>query len=81
MVKLALGPRYKDKSITKDQYTDINRDVSRRLYDMVGDASALIDGAAREKWQGVAEEEVRKAVEGFAETRERDGSKRSEKTE
>ena len=62
MVKLALGPRYKDKEINKDQYTDINRDVSRRMYDMVGDASALTDHAERERWQGVAEEEVRDAI-------------------
>ncbi|KAK3718149.1 hypothetical protein LTR37_005264 [Vermiconidia calcicola] len=66
MVKLALGSRYRDKEITKDQYTDINRDVSRKLYDLVRDASALADQAEREKWQGVAEEEVRKAVAALA---------------
>ncbi len=62
MVKLALGSRYRDKEITKDQYTDINRDVSRRLYELVGSAAALTDQAEREKWQGVADEEVRQAV-------------------
>ena len=62
MVKLALGSRYRDKEITKDQYTDINRDVSRKLYESVGDASALADQAERGRWQGVAHEEVRKAV-------------------
>ena len=62
MVKLALGPRYKDKEINKDQYTDINRDVSRRMYDLVGNASALTDHAERERWQAVAEEEVREAI-------------------
>lgn len=62
MVKLALGSRYRDKEITKDQYTDINRDVSRKLYDLVGDASHLADHDEREKWQKVAEEEVKKAI-------------------
>ena len=62
MVKLSLGSRYRDKEITKEQYTDINRDVSRRLYDLVGSATALSDQAEREKWQGVADEEVNKAV-------------------
>ena len=62
MVKLSLGSRYRDKEITKDQYTDINRDVSRKLYEMVGDASALADQAEREKWQGVAENAVKKAI-------------------
>lgn len=62
MVKLALGPRYRDKEISKDQYTDINRDVSRKMYDQVRDASALTDQAERERWQGVAEDEVRTAI-------------------
>lgn len=62
MVKLALGPRYRDKEISKDQYTDINRDISRKLYDMVGDASALADQAERERWQDTAEDEVKKAI-------------------
>lgn len=62
MVKLALGSRYRVKEISKDQYTEINRDVSRRLYEMVGDASALADQAEREKWQGVADNEVKTAV-------------------
>ncbi|KAK5128022.1 hypothetical protein LTR85_005139 [Meristemomyces frigidus] len=62
MVKLALGPRYREKEINKDQYTDINRDVSRKMYDQVRDASALTDHTERERWQGVAEDEVRKAI-------------------
>ncbi len=62
MVKIALRPRYLEKTIDKDQYTDINRDVSRKMYDLVGDASALADQSARERWQGIAAEEVRMAV-------------------
>lgn len=62
MVKLSLGSRYRDKEITKDQYTSINRDVSRKLYDLVADASALADQAERERWQGIADEEVKKAI-------------------
>jgi len=63
MVKLALGPRYREKEINKDQYTDVNRDVSRKMYEMVGNASALTDQAGRERWQIVAEQEVKKAIE------------------
>jgi hypothetical protein len=62
MVKMALRPRYLDKTINKDQYTDINRDVSRKMYDLVGDVSQLADQGARERWQGMAAEEVQKAV-------------------
>lgn len=65
MVKLALGPRYRDKIISKDQYTEINRDVSRKLYELVGSAEALEKQEERERWQGVAEEEVRRAVESL----------------
>jgi len=65
MVKIALRPRYLDKTINKDQYTDINRDVSRKMYDLVGDVSALSDQGARERWQGMAAEEVQKAVTGL----------------
>ncbi|KAK5174522.1 uncharacterized protein LTR77_001602 [Saxophila tyrrhenica] len=63
MVKLSLRPRYNNTEITKDQYTDINRDVSRKLYELVGSAAALSDQAEREKWQGVADDEVKKAVD------------------
>lgn len=62
MVKLALGSRYRNKEITKDQYTDINRDVSRKMYDLIHDASALADHEEREKWQEFANDEVHKAI-------------------
>ena len=66
MVKLALKPRYVDKTINKDQYTDINRDISRKMYDLVGDASALADSGARERWQEIAADEVQKAITSLA---------------
>lgn len=63
MVKTALGSRYREKEITKDQYTDINRDVSRLLYEKVGDAEGLADQIEREKWQQVAIDEVQLAID------------------
>ncbi|KAF2481243.1 hypothetical protein BDY17DRAFT_300954 [Neohortaea acidophila] len=68
MVKLALGSRYRDREVTKEQYTDINKSVSRKLYDLVGDVSALADQAERERWQAVADEEVKQAVAALAAT-------------
>ncbi|CAK4031059.1 PHD and RING finger domain-containing [Lecanosticta acicola] len=62
MVKLSLGARYREKEITKEQYTDINRDVSRKMYELVGDASALSAQKEREKWQSVANDEVQQAI-------------------
>ncbi|CAD0031975.1 unnamed protein product [Aureobasidium pullulans] len=63
MVKAVLGPRYRGGEINKDQYTDINRDVSRMLYEKVGDAEGLADQNGREKWQEVASAEVERAVQ------------------
>ncbi|KAF2477608.1 uncharacterized protein BDR25DRAFT_206678 [Lindgomyces ingoldianus] len=60
MVTVALKPLYTKKDISKDEYTEINRDISRLLYDRVGDAGAeaLTDHDTREKWQKMAVDEV-----------------------
>lgn len=63
MVKAVLGPRYREGEIDKDQYTDINRDVSRMLYERIGDAEGLADQKGREKWQEVASAEVERAIQ------------------
>ncbi|CAG7922135.1 unnamed protein product [Penicillium olsonii] len=41
MVGTALKPHYKKKTISKEQYTNINRCISRMLYDRVGDRETL----------------------------------------
>jgi hypothetical protein len=65
MVTAVLKPRYLKKEVTKEQYTDINRDVSRLLYDKVGEAGAdaLADHDTREKWQQMASSEVAAAID------------------
>jgi len=65
MVKNALGPRYREQEITKDQYTDINRDISHMLYDHVEDAKGLADQGARDRLQEMANNEVQKAIEAI----------------
>lgn len=61
LVATALKPHYNDHTITKDEYTIINRDISRMLYDRIGDFETLdVDGRA--KWEKVAGDEVGKAV-------------------
>ena len=62
MVSGALKPHYMDQAITKDEYTAINRDISRMLYDRVGNFEAL-DLDTRARWEKVAGDEVMKAVE------------------
>lgn len=64
MVKDALNSPYKNGDINKDQYTEINRSVSRMLYDAVGE-SARLSGKALEKWKIMAAEEVTKAVQSL----------------
>jgi gluconate kinase len=61
LVSSALKPHYHGQIITKDEYTTINRDVSRMLYDKIGDFEALDDND-RTKWEKVAGDEVTKAV-------------------
>lgn len=64
MVTAVLKPLYLKKDVTKEEYTDINRDVSRLLYEKVGEAGAdaLADQDTREKWQQMASGEVDSAV-------------------
>ncbi|KAH3904247.1 hypothetical protein HBI56_176540 [Parastagonospora nodorum] len=65
MVTAVLKPVYLKKEVTKEQYTDINRDVSRLLYEKVGEAGAdaLTDQDTRERWQQMAGTEVQNAIE------------------
>lgn len=61
LVSAALKPHYHEQKISKDEYTTINRDVSRMLYEKIGDFEAL-DLEGKAKWEKVAGEEVNKAV-------------------
>lgn len=64
MVSTALKPHYASNAVSKDQYTDINRNVSRMLYDLVGETDTVAD-EAREGWEKVANDEVAKAVQSI----------------
>lgn len=61
LVSSALKPYYRNKTISKDEYTTINRDISRRLYDQIGDFEAL-DIEGRAKWEKIACDKVATAV-------------------
>lgn len=67
MVSTALKPYYKNQEVSKDQYTDINRNISRMLYERVGDAG-ILDNEARDGWEKIASEEVAKAVQSLNST-------------
>ncbi|KAL9630723.1 MAG: hypothetical protein Q9164_006278 [Protoblastenia rupestris] len=64
MVATALKPHYQSSIVSKDQYTDINRSVSRMLYDKVGEAG-YVDGDERATYERLANDEVSKAVQGL----------------
>jgi hypothetical protein len=67
MVTAVLKPIYLKKEVTKEEYTDVNRDVSRLLYEKVGEAGAdaLADQDTREKWQKMATNAVDIAVKAL----------------
>ncbi|EEY22792.1 conserved hypothetical protein [Verticillium alfalfae VaMs.102] len=60
-VKSALKPHWdiEDRKITAEQYSNINRDVSRKLYDGLRDPAMAEDKA---QWEARAKEEVTRAV-------------------
>lgn len=60
IVKSALAPHWKAAEITKEQYADINRDVSRKLYEIVADQA--IGEETDKKLGKIATAEVETAV-------------------
>lgn len=64
MVSTALSPHYQSNTVSKDQYTYINRSVSRYLYDKFGDVGS-INGDNRKTWERMASDEVAKAVQSL----------------
>ncbi|GFF32995.1 PHD and RING finger domain-containing protein C126.07c [Aspergillus udagawae] len=60
----SLKPYYRSKVVSKDQYTDINRTISRMLYELVGDAQTL-DTETKNSFGKIAAEEVKKAIDGL----------------
>jgi len=64
IVKAALAPHWKAAEISKEQYADINRDVSRKLYEIVGDHDTS-DDKEKSNWEKVAVSEVETAVKSL----------------
>lgn len=61
IVKMALRPHWRAQRLTTEQYATINRDISRKLYDEVKDASSWSEGSRR-IWEKRATQEVAQAV-------------------
>jgi predicted choloylglycine hydrolase len=61
MVSMALKPHYRSKTISREQYTETNRAISRMLYDRVGTVETL-SPEARTDLENTANFEVQKIV-------------------
>ena len=64
MVKAVLDPIWVAQSLTKDEYTDVNRSVSRLLYDKIGITSPF-SSDARVGWKKIASDEVEQAIQAL----------------
>ncbi|KAJ5811459.1 hypothetical protein N7474_007760 [Penicillium riverlandense] len=64
MVGTALKPHYKRKLVSKDQYTDINRSISRMLYERVGEIESL-EPDSRDDLDRAAKFEVQRAIDAL----------------
>lgn len=65
MVKAALRPHCQAGKVSKDQYAGVNRDVSRKMYEIVADDYAHIE-RDRSRWEKIAAREVATAVNALA---------------
>ncbi|KAH6610406.1 ribosomal l37ae [Trichoderma cornu-damae] len=61
IVRNALRPHWRAQKLTVEQYATINRDISRKLYDEVKDASSL-DESRRQTWEKRVTQEVARAI-------------------
>ncbi|KAJ5584964.1 uncharacterized protein N7459_004764, partial [Penicillium hispanicum] len=64
MVGAALKPHYREKTVSKDQYTEINRTISRMLYEKVGDTESLSLESQLDLEQA-AKHEVQKTIDAL----------------
>lgn len=69
----ALKPYYRRDYVSKDEYTDINRSVSRMLYERAGDSETLEDDA-KEDLATIAKEEVQKSIATLKKQKQKDES-------
>lgn len=64
LVGRALKPHYRAKGVSKDEYTDINRTISRKLYERVGSGEQL-QAEAKADLEKAAETEVKCAIQAL----------------
>jgi len=73
LVGKALKPYYRRDYVSKDEYTDINRNISRKLYERAGESETL-DDDAKADFATVAKEEVQRAIATLRKQKQKDES-------
>jgi hypothetical protein len=68
MVGNSLKPHYRAKMVTKEQYTEINRTISRKLYERIGSVESL-NLQSRLDLEQVAKREVQRTVDSLPNNR------------
>ena len=76
MVRAALKPHYSQNVVTKDEFIDINKRISRKLYELVGPADGL-DSESKTKWERIANDEVNNAVARLKDMKASEGGESS----
>ncbi|KAJ5900652.1 uncharacterized protein N7473_004722 [Penicillium subrubescens] len=78
MVSMALKPHYRSKTISREEYTETNRTISRVLYDRVGTVETL-SAEARADLENTANFEVQKTVGAIHKNNQVDRQKQKQK--
>ncbi|KAL4939281.1 hypothetical protein BDV06DRAFT_214408 [Aspergillus oleicola] len=68
LVGTALKPYYRSKIVSREEYTDINRSISRKLYEHVLGLDSL-DIVMKARMEDTAKEEVQSAVDALKQSR------------
>ncbi|KKK20336.1 PHD and RING finger domain protein [Aspergillus ochraceoroseus] len=69
LVGASLKPYYRSNVVSKDEFTEINRKISRMLYDRVAGLETL-EGPMRASLESTAQDEVEKAIDALHPSRE-----------
>ncbi|CBF78678.1 putative PHD and RING finger domain protein [Aspergillus nidulans FGSC A4] len=70
LVSAALKPHYRSKVVSKEEYTDINRNISRKLYEHALGLDSL-ESTTKARLEAKAKEEVHNAVEALRQSKAR----------
>ncbi|KMU77986.1 hypothetical protein CISG_06895 [Coccidioides immitis RMSCC 3703] len=76
IVRAALKPHYRKHLVTKEEYTEINKRISRMLYEFAAskESGDPMDAESKARWAHIANNEVMKAVQRIQELKSNEAS-------